>query len=52
MLQRQPALDSEGIAAWEMSYVYSMEACRQFCLESRRQRNYPRRGLQKRRVVG
>ena len=52
ILQQQPPLDSEGIAAWEMSYVHSMEACQQFRLESRRQRNYARRGLEKRRAAG
>jgi glucosyl-dolichyl phosphate glucuronosyltransferase len=48
ILQQQPPLDSEGIAEWEMSYVHSMETCRQFSVERRRPRNYSRRGLVKR----
>jgi glycosyltransferase involved in cell wall biosynthesis len=52
ILQPQPSLDSEGVAPWEMSYVHSMEICRQFCLERRRPRNYSRRGLEKRNVSG
>jgi glucosyl-dolichyl phosphate glucuronosyltransferase len=48
ILQQQPPLESEGIAAWEMSYVHSMEICRQFSVERRRPRNYSRRGLVKR----
>jgi glucosyl-dolichyl phosphate glucuronosyltransferase len=48
ILQQQPSLQSEGIAAWEMSYVHSMETCRQFSVERRRLRNYSRRGLVKR----
>jgi glucosyl-dolichyl phosphate glucuronosyltransferase len=48
ILQRQPPLQSEGIAAWEMSYVHNMETCRQFSIERRRPRNYSRRGLVKR----
>lgn len=48
ILQQQPPLQSEGIAAWEMSYVHSLETCRQFSVERRRPRNYSRRGLVKR----
>jgi glucosyl-dolichyl phosphate glucuronosyltransferase len=48
ILQRQPPLESEGIAAWEMSYVHSMETYRQFSVERRRPRNYVRHGLVKR----
>jgi glucosyl-dolichyl phosphate glucuronosyltransferase len=51
ILQRQPPLQSEGIAAWEMSYVHSMETCQQFFIERRRPRNYARRGLVKRAAV-
>ncbi|MBV9273908.1 MAG: glycosyltransferase family 2 protein [Verrucomicrobia bacterium] len=47
IFQQQPPLESEGIAAWEMSYVQSMETCRQFSVERRRPRNYARRGLLK-----
>lgn len=48
ILQRQPPLECEDIAAWEMSYVHRMETCRQFSIERRRSRNYARRGLVKR----
>jgi glucosyl-dolichyl phosphate glucuronosyltransferase len=48
IFQRQPPLESEGIAGWEMSYVHSMETCRQFFVEQRRPRNYARHGLVKR----
>jgi glycosyltransferase involved in cell wall biosynthesis len=48
ILQPPPALDSEGCPPWEMSYMHQMETCRQFCIESRRPRNYARKGLTKR----
>jgi hypothetical protein len=52
IVQHPPHLESEGIAAWEMSYVESMETCRQFCVERRRPRNYSRHDFEKRRVLG
>ncbi len=43
--RRSPALDSEGCPAWEMSYLARMETLKRFIVESRRPRNYERRGL-------
>jgi glucosyl-dolichyl phosphate glucuronosyltransferase len=50
IIQPPADLDSEGCAAWEMSYVFDMEKCRHFCVEQRRPRNYSRRGLVKRSI--
>jgi glucosyl-dolichyl phosphate glucuronosyltransferase len=52
IVQPPPPLESEGIPGWEMSYVESMETCRQFSIERRRPRKYARPGLEKRRVAG
>ena len=43
-----PALEAEGCPLWEMSYLLSIEMCKQFRLERRRPRNYARHGLTKR----
>jgi glucosyl-dolichyl phosphate glucuronosyltransferase len=50
ILQPPPSLESEGVPAWEMGYVETIETCRRFCLERRRPRNYSRHGSQKRTV--
>jgi hypothetical protein len=47
LLEPPRPLDSEGIAAWEMSYVGKMNESRQFLIERRRPRNYAKRGLRK-----
>jgi glycosyltransferase involved in cell wall biosynthesis len=47
LLEPPPALDVEGIAPWEMSYVAEMEKNRQFLIERQRPRNYSKRGLRK-----
>jgi glycosyltransferase involved in cell wall biosynthesis len=47
ILQPPPVMDGEGCPSWEMSYLLSMEECRQFCMERRRPRNYAKRGLTK-----
>lgn len=48
ILQPPVPMDAEGCAPWEMSYVHTIEMCRQFLKERRRPRNYTRHGLQKR----
>jgi glycosyltransferase involved in cell wall biosynthesis len=48
IVQPPPPLESEGIPAWEMSYVESMETCRQFSIQRRRPRKYLRHGSPKR----
>jgi glycosyltransferase involved in cell wall biosynthesis len=48
LLQPPSSLESEGAFAWEISYVQSMEMCRQFCVERRRRRKYSRHGFEKR----
>jgi glucosyl-dolichyl phosphate glucuronosyltransferase len=48
VLEPPRALDAEGVAPWEMSYVLEMEKCRHFLIECRRPRNYSKRGLRKR----
>lgn len=40
--------DSEGCAAWEMSYLARIESLMQYIEESRRPRNYERRALRRR----
>jgi glycosyltransferase involved in cell wall biosynthesis len=52
ILQPPPPLESEGVPAWEMGYVETIETCRRFCLERRRLRNYSRHGLEKRKLLG
>ncbi len=47
LLQPPIPLDAEGIDPWEISYVGEMEKCRQFMIESRRPRNYSKRGLRR-----
>jgi glycosyltransferase involved in cell wall biosynthesis len=47
LLKPPGALDSEGIAAWEMSYAGKMDEKRQFLIERKRPRNYTKRGLRK-----
>ena len=47
ILQPPVPMDAEGCAPWEMSYLHTIEMCRQFLKERRRPRNYPRHGLQK-----
>jgi glucosyl-dolichyl phosphate glucuronosyltransferase len=42
IVQPPPPLESEGIPAWEMSYVESMATCRQFSIERLRPRKYAR----------
>jgi glucosyl-dolichyl phosphate glucuronosyltransferase len=49
IIQPPPPMESEGIPAWEMSYVESMETCRQFSIERRRPRKYTRSSLEKQR---
>jgi glucosyl-dolichyl phosphate glucuronosyltransferase len=48
VLQPPPPPDAEGCPPWEMSYVFHLEMCRQFCRERRRARNYQKRGLTRR----
>jgi glycosyltransferase involved in cell wall biosynthesis len=48
ILQPPVPMDAEGCAPWEMSYLHTIEMCRQFLKECRRPRNYTRHGLQKR----
>jgi hypothetical protein len=48
LFQRPRPVESEGCPLWEMSYVLSIEMCRQFRTERRRPRNYARHGLTKR----
>jgi glycosyltransferase involved in cell wall biosynthesis len=45
LLENPVSQESNGCAAWEMSYVYEMAKRTQFRLESRRVPNYDRRGL-------
>jgi glucosyl-dolichyl phosphate glucuronosyltransferase len=47
LLEPPPSLDAEGIAPWEMTYAAEMEKNRQFLIESRRSRNYAKRGLRR-----
>ena len=47
LLKSPRAWDEEGIDSWEMSYVAEMEKNKQFLIESRRPRNYSKRGLRK-----
>jgi glycosyltransferase involved in cell wall biosynthesis len=48
LLDPPVALDAEGIAIWELSYVGRMEKYRRFLIERRRPRNYSQYGLRKR----
>lgn len=50
ILEPPPSLESEGVPAWEMGYVETIETCRRFCLERRRPRNYSRHGSRKKTV--
>jgi glucosyl-dolichyl phosphate glucuronosyltransferase len=47
IIQPQPAMDAEGIAAWEISYAAEMEKCRRYLAERKRPRKYSKRGLQR-----
>jgi glycosyltransferase involved in cell wall biosynthesis len=47
LLVSSPPLDAEGIPPWEISYVAEMEKNRHFLIESKRPRNYSKRGLRK-----
>ena len=47
LIRQTPALDAEGCPAWEMSYLVRIESLRGFVTESRKPRNYERRGLKK-----
>lgn len=47
ILQTPVAMETEGCASWEMSYVHTIEMCRHFIKERQRPRNYSRHGLQK-----
>jgi GT2 family glycosyltransferase len=47
VLQPPAAMDAEGCARWEMSYVGDIAWCDQFCQERKRPRNYVYRGLTK-----
>jgi glycosyltransferase involved in cell wall biosynthesis len=47
LLHPPSPLEAEGITPWELSYVGQMEKYRQFIVESRRPRNYTKRGLRK-----
>jgi glycosyltransferase involved in cell wall biosynthesis len=46
-LQRPAVTRHEGCPAWEMSYVFDIERCRQLLKERKRPRNYAKRGLVK-----
>jgi GT2 family glycosyltransferase len=45
ILQPPVPLDVEGCAPWEMSYVHTIEMCRQFLKERQHPRNYSKHGL-------
>jgi glycosyltransferase involved in cell wall biosynthesis len=45
ILQPPPKLQEEGCPRWEMSYIWRMEVCKQFCLDRQHPRNYSKRGL-------
>lgn len=47
LLQGSPSLQEEGCSLWEISYVRQVEYYRQLSIESKRQRNYTMRGLNK-----
>lgn len=51
ILQPPVPMDAEGCATWEMSYVHTIEMCRQFAKERQRPRNYSRHGLKKTQTV-
>lgn len=51
IVQPPPPLESEGVPDWEMGYVETIEACRRFCIERRRPRNYSRHGIEKRKTL-
>jgi len=45
ILQPPVPMDSEGCAPWEMSYVHTIEMCRQYLKERWQPRNYSKHGL-------
>jgi len=45
--QSPPQPDQEGAPIWELGYVVGMERCRQFLIERKRPRHYPKFGLRK-----
>jgi glycosyltransferase involved in cell wall biosynthesis len=47
ILQPPPGRDEEGVPAWEISYIVSLEKYRGFMKERDRPRNYDKKGLRK-----